>query len=174
KFRCFQCLATMERSKARDHVAGHILKSLRGVKEELPSRGQPVGDSMPCGICGRSGIAACTEVFLTKGKSPQAVSRCQYFHKYHYKPSLESTATGPTGSTNTPIQCQIPNCTAVTPDRMITAHWKFNMPEHIRRQHPGYSLDGITGAPVTAAFARSMHITAIEEERLGIPAEKIP
>ncbi|KAH8105867.1 hypothetical protein BXZ70DRAFT_1036584 [Cristinia sonorae] len=172
KFRCFQCLATMERSKARDHVAGHILKSLRGVKEELPSGGQPVGDSMPCGICGRSGIAACSEVFLTKGKSPQAVSRCQYFHKYHYKPSLESTATGP--STNTPIQCQIPNCTAVTPDRMITAHWKFNMPEHIRRQHPGYSLDGVTGAPVTAAFARSMHITAIEEERLGIPAEKIP
>ncbi|KAH8085440.1 hypothetical protein BXZ70DRAFT_1011881 [Cristinia sonorae] len=171
QFRCFQCSIVIERKKARDHVAGDILRALRGV-EDLKKDGisvEPVGASMPCGFCGRSGIDACSEVYLTKGKNPQAVSNCQYAVKYSYKSSLESTSTGP--STNTPIKCEIPNCAAVAANNMIPAIWKLNMPEHLRVRHPGFSLDGVTGAPVTPEFARSIHLSSVEEES---PLEKIP
>lgn len=127
---------------------------------------------MPCGFCGRSGIATCAELYLTTSKkSPQTVSSCEFAHKFHYKPALESTDTGP--STNVGIKCTIPGC-AVVIGKKVTAIWKYNMEEHIHERHPDYALDGLTGAPIPADLALAMQIRPEEERRIGIPAHLIP
>lgn len=49
------------------------------------------------------------------------------------------------------------------------------MPDHIRIAHPGYSCDGIEdGAPLPSDMLEAASITREEEERLGIPLDKIP
>lgn len=49
------------------------------------------------------------------------------------------------------------------------------MIEHIRREHPGYSPNGIeAGIPIPPDLAAQMYITTYEEARLGVPADKIP
>ncbi|TCD63849.1 hypothetical protein EIP91_004891 [Steccherinum ochraceum] len=170
KLRCYQCLQSVPEAKMRDHVAGHILRALRGVSEEL--KGEPTGD-MPCGFCGRSGIPACARVFLTKGKRPQAVSHCEHARKFRYASALTSTATGP--STNVPIRCTLDNCGGTTVDGRWPAVWKLNMTAHIRKFHPGSSTDGgLTGAPIDDVIVYDMYITPEEETRLGIPAHLIP
>jgi hypothetical protein len=128
---------------------------------------------MPCGFCGRSGISSCGEVYLTKGSHPQAQSNCRHANKFHYAPSLKSTNSTP--STNVPILCEIPGCTGQVGQKW-TAIWKYNMEEHIRSEHPDYSdLDNLEhGAPLPSTLIKSMLITREEEERLGIPREKIP
>lgn len=127
---------------------------------------------MPCGFCGRSGIAGCSEIFMTKGKSPQAESNCQHAHKFQYQPSLKSTSSTP--STNIPILCSIPGCTRTIGSKR-TAVWKYNMPEHIRTAHPGYSSNGIEdGVSLPPDLARAMFISPEEEHRIGIPKENIP
>ncbi|GLB43863.1 hypothetical protein LshimejAT787_1500470 [Lyophyllum shimeji] len=172
-FRCYQCLSEVEVKRARQHVGRHILKALRGIKEDL--KGEPIAvgaGSMPCGFCGRSGNPACDQVFLSKGKSPQATSGCRLASKFHYQPSLKST--GSTPCTNVPILCSIAGCTGAVGTQQ-TAIWKYNMPEHIRTVHPGYAWNALGGdAPLPASLAHAMHITPEEEAILGIPKENIP
>lgn len=49
------------------------------------------------------------------------------------------------------------------------------MPDHIHIAHPGYSCDGIEdGAPLPSDMLAAASITREEEERLGIPPDKIP
>ncbi|KAL0961307.1 hypothetical protein HGRIS_006266 [Hohenbuehelia grisea] len=168
-FRCYMCLGTVKANQARSHVATHILKSMRGVEEELP--GSNVA-SMPCGFCGRSGAPGCSEVYLTKGNSPQAQGNCAHAHKFQYQPALKVTSSTP--STNVPILCTIQGCTGFV-GSLRTAVWKYNMPEHIRICHPQYSPDGLTdGAPLPADLASRMLITYQEELLVGIPEDKIP
>ncbi|KII88930.1 hypothetical protein PLICRDRAFT_29388 [Plicaturopsis crispa FD-325 SS-3] len=171
KFRCYQCLTEVDSSKARLHVGKHILNRMRGVEERLP--GGPVGHPMPCGFCGRAGIISCSEVYLTKGKHPQAHSNCIHFRKFNYGPSLVSNHSSP--CTNVPIACTFPGCQAPVGSKYLTAVWKYNMPEHIRSSHPGHSFDGIeSGAPIPNDLARAMLITREEEEWMKIPASNIP
>lgn len=128
---------------------------------------------MPCGFCGRSGVAACKEVYLTKGKSPQARSSCQYTYQFKYQPSLTPSKTSP--CTNIPILCRIPGCTGTVGDK-LTAVWKYNMAEHIKLYHPGYvsSFDDVGLAPLPQGMLEDMHISVEEETMMKIPHEKIP
>jgi hypothetical protein len=49
------------------------------------------------------------------------------------------------------------------------------MPEHIRSKHPGYSVDGFEdGAALPDSLIHAMFITQEEEERIGIPKDRIP
>ncbi|KLO14230.1 hypothetical protein SCHPADRAFT_794213, partial [Schizopora paradoxa] len=170
KVRCFQCLAEVELRRIRQHVGDHILKWLRDVHENLK------GDAivkMPCGFCGRSGVAACNEVFLTKGRSPQAKSGCQYAYQFKYQPSLKPSKTSP--CTNVPILCRIPGCTGTVGEK-LTAVWKYNMAEHIRLFHPGYtsSYNDIGMAPLPPGMMEEMYVSVEEEIFMKIPNEKIP
>ncbi len=139
----------------------------------LPHTSLQVGPN-PCGFCGRSGLEACSQLFLTK--SSQAHSECRHAHKFHYKPALYPTASTP--STNVPIICTIPGCTtAIRYSNGLTgAIWKYNMPDHIRTAHPEYSIDGIDDAkaPLPPELAQAIAISRDEEVRIGIPEEKIP
>ncbi len=127
--------------------------------------------TFPCGFCGRSGIASCSELYLTTGKSPQAVSGCQRAHKFQYALSIHSSTKMP--STNTPVLCPVPGCTR-TQNRKQTAVWKYNLPEHIRQSHPGFSPDGIEDGAIASNLLQTIYITDDEEERLGIPVERRP
>lgn len=42
RFQCYQCLGVIEAKGAREHVAVHILKAMRGVAEDPPLKGRPV------------------------------------------------------------------------------------------------------------------------------------
>ncbi|EIW53975.1 uncharacterized protein TRAVEDRAFT_132679 [Trametes versicolor FP-101664 SS1] len=170
KFRCYHCLTVMDRRLARNHVGGHILKAMRHVEEGLA--GIPVGSEMPCGFCGRSGISMCSQLYLTAGRSPQPRSDCPHFYAFQYKSSLKSTQTMP--CTNTPILCPVPGCTQSTPDKLFTAVWKYNMPQHVRMQHPGYSIDGFEEGTLLPQLLCVMDITHEEEKALGIPEGVIP
>ncbi|KAI0808974.1 hypothetical protein BC629DRAFT_1672602 [Irpex lacteus] len=168
-FQCYQCLKKMKKNEARNHVGIHILNAMRGVIEELP--GEPVGSSMPCGFCGRSGIATCRDIYIAKGKRGQATSGCPHAHDFRYKTSLTSTVSTP--STNTPVLCPFRGCTGVV-GQNLTAVWKYNMAEHVKTAHPGFSYNGIERGAHHDEFLQIAHISNEEEMRIGIPANKIP
>ncbi|OBZ66985.1 hypothetical protein A0H81_12994 [Grifola frondosa] len=168
KFRCYQCHKEIDPKKARNHVGGHILRTLRGVSEVLP--GGQIGP-MPCGFCGRSGITSCQQIFVTKGKNLQATTNCSHFRAFQYGPSLQSTDS--TASTNIPMLCPFAGCTQAFPPNLLTAVWKYNMPEHIRLKHSDYLLDG-TGPPLPDGLKASIFISHEEGRQLKIPEQKIP
>ncbi|KAH9945198.1 uncharacterized protein BXZ73DRAFT_38004, partial [Epithele typhae] len=170
KFRCYQCLATVEKQNTRNHVGHHILRAMRGVVEELA--GSPVVlQPSPCGFCGRSGIKTCTEVWLTKGLKPQARSECVHAVNYFYKPSLHSTLSTP--CTNTPILCPVPGCSARHGDR-FPAIWRYNLGLHVRECHPEYSPDGVSPGIILEALTLRVLLSMQEEQRMGIPESSIP
>ncbi|KAI0076550.1 hypothetical protein K474DRAFT_1564924, partial [Panus rudis PR-1116 ss-1] len=168
-YRCMQCHAVVDKRLARQHTGGHILKAMRGVDEGIT--GTPP-TSLPCGFCGRAGIEECT-IYLTKKANPQAVSNCRLSTTFYYKKSLESTRSSP--CTNTPIICRVPGCCAVVGNKQ-TAIWKYNMEQHIRQSHQGYAaIPGVEeGVQVPIDMWRDMFITRNEEQKMGIPEEKIP
>ncbi|KAI1784985.1 hypothetical protein LXA43DRAFT_900727, partial [Ganoderma leucocontextum] len=172
KFRCYVCHTEMDPSKARTHVGGHILKAKRGVVEPEP-KGEPVGQTSPCGFCGRSGLQGCQQLFLTK--TSQARSECRHFHKFHYRPAKVSTETTP--CTNIPIMCTVPGCkSAMRQGDLFGAIWKYNMEEHIKNDHSGYSTTGVEDhlLPIPADLAREMYISDSEERLMGISDSLIP
>ncbi|KAH9946850.1 hypothetical protein B0H21DRAFT_883432 [Amylocystis lapponica] len=68
------------------------------------------------------------------------------------------------------VSYEIPGCTSVV-GKLLTAVWKYNIQEHVRKFHPG---DLAEGAPLPPTMLRAMFISHDEELRLGIPADKIP
>ncbi len=126
---------------------------------------------MPCGFCGLSNIADCQQLYITKHGHGQAKSNCAHAHEFQYKASLTSTLSTP--CTNTPIVCPIKGCAGEVGSNK-TAIWKYNMPEHIRVHHPGYSCDGIEDGLPDDRLLSTIFITDEEESRLGIPKDKIP
>lgn len=72
------------------------------------------------------------------------------------------------------IVCSFAGCAAEMTGR-IRAIWKYDMPEHIRTAHCGHSPtnDATNGAPLPDKLAALVHITPLEEERLGIPTARI-
>ena len=126
---------------------------------------------MPCGFCGRSGIAACSEVFLTKTK--QAFSNCHHFVSFRYQSSAKFSENTP--CMNVPIKCTIPGagCNAIVP-ASTKAIWKYNMPEHIRTCHPEYTIENPDSVPLPLQMLHDMEITREEESFLKISEGKIP
>lgn len=142
-----------------------------GVRMLLLTLALQVGMLSPCGFCGRSGISACTELYLTAAKNPQARSDCEYYHDFRYKLSLTSTHTTP--CTNTPVLCPVPGCTKKT-GKLLSAVWKYNLPDHVRTQHPGYSVDGFQEGTIDIGLLRLIDISYEEETALHIPPNLIP
>lgn len=128
---------------------------------------------MPCGFCGRSGIRTCEELYILTGKRKQISAQCQHSHPFRYGDSFKSTITTP--CTDTPIVCPIEPCTAVVNGKWRGAVWKYNMVEHIRTHHAGYSADGIEdGAPLPPSLVAEMEITLEEEQHILPPRTAIP
>ncbi len=116
----------------------------------------------------------CSQLYLTAqaGRSPQARSECPYYCAFQYKSSLNSTHTMP--CTNTPVLFPVPGCTQSLPGKLLTAIWKYNMPQHICMHHPGYSVNGFEDGTLLPDLLHVMDISREEEKALGIPEGAIP
>ncbi|KAI0373379.1 hypothetical protein BV20DRAFT_937903 [Pilatotrama ljubarskyi] len=170
-FHCYMCLAEMEVTKAYNHVGAHILRAIRLLITVLAQ----VGKTYHCSFCGCSGLQECLQLYLTKSSSPQPWSFCCAAHKFRYADVLTSTILTP--CINVPIICLIPGCRSCIQNENGTgAIWKHNVPQHIKLEHPGYSVHGLidgSSTPLPAELVRYMFICNLEEERLGILKAKI-
>ncbi|KAH9913947.1 hypothetical protein B0H21DRAFT_805153 [Amylocystis lapponica] len=160
-----------EKDNWRNHIGAHILCKMRGITTETP-----VGDSMPCGFCGLSGIPECRVELSFTGtkKAIQIRSECAYACKVAYGWATKGTKAVP--CRNVPIICTLcPHPSSRAGTGTLPAVWRYNMPEHIRIKHSEYASPG---NPVGLSLPRplwdDMEITQKEEAGLGIPSSSIP
>ncbi|KAJ7828318.1 hypothetical protein B0H13DRAFT_1554260, partial [Mycena leptocephala] len=96
-----------------------------------------VGQSHPCGFCGRSGRPECAITIKPKGQSFEINPnlKCRYVVSFQYQMANKGSATTP--SRNVPVICHL--C-PTPPGRYPTypAVWQYNMGQHLRDIHPEY------------------------------------
>ncbi|KAJ7679989.1 hypothetical protein B0H14DRAFT_3908259 [Mycena olivaceomarginata] len=162
----------------RAHMGGHILRRLRNSGEPEPKRkGRAdaqalavtyprVGDSFPCGFCGRSGHAECQVFMKAAGKKNEIQTKCPYAVKFQYKTADEGSAKG--SCRNVPLICGL--CPAAQKKHdWVPAVWRYNMAQHLRVQHSEYaSPQQPEGMPLPFAVWESMEVSPEEERALGV------
>ncbi|KAJ7934278.1 hypothetical protein B0H13DRAFT_1700536 [Mycena leptocephala] len=154
----------------RAHISTHILRSIRGVQEDLRA---PIGPSLPCGFCAASGKPECA-VFLCKKKQTTHVeTSCALVSAFNYKPAEQGSKSTP--CRNVPVVCKLCFPDAPRPGASQHAQWRYNMPEHLSVAHPEYA------SPLNPGGTRlphevwvSMEVGVTEELALGIPRASIP
>ncbi|KZP26932.1 hypothetical protein FIBSPDRAFT_668113, partial [Athelia psychrophila] len=98
---CFQCGKSIAVKNMRQHVGGHILRSMWDVREI--GLLEEVSKSMPCGFCGRSGCTAFLQ--KTTGATFKVETDCIFKTKISLKPAGNSTKRSP--CTNRPVMCYL-------------------------------------------------------------------
>ncbi|KAJ7678655.1 hypothetical protein B0H17DRAFT_838271, partial [Mycena rosella] len=157
----------------RAHIGGHILCSVRGVHEELK---KPVGDTLPCGFCGESGHAACNVYIQVKKDSAKCTTNCRLATNIKY--AFAERGSDNTSCRNVPIVCGLcPSTLTVRKEsKSQPAQWRYNMEEHLARDHPEYASprnpDGRQRLPHTVWV--SMELDQREHIAAGIPLSQIP
>ncbi|KAG2124873.1 hypothetical protein DEU56DRAFT_963173 [Suillus clintonianus] len=162
----------------RNHMGQHILHALSNTPEEVVLK-EPVGDTLPCGFCGRSDRPECAITVTVPAKAATTWdTKCMYQHQFRY-------ASAETGSKNTPcrnlpLKCELchpilppapgktTRKTAVVP---VGAVWRYNMHKHIFREHEEYMVPGQrdVGLPLPANVWREMKLTDLEQTASHIP-----
>ncbi|KAJ7683109.1 hypothetical protein B0H17DRAFT_909099, partial [Mycena rosella] len=103
KILCFICGAERKLNTMWDHVARHILLSLRGINE--PNQVTLVG-SDPCGFCGLDGCFTQLVNWKHPKKSVSIQSTCRYhYSRMNYKQAKIASNRSP--STNVPTPCAL-------------------------------------------------------------------
>ncbi|KAH9944798.1 hypothetical protein B0H21DRAFT_892357 [Amylocystis lapponica] len=153
----------------RAHMGAHILRSMRGVQENLT---EPIGLHKPCGFCGRSGEAGCPVTLKIKNHTTKIECGCQFDTPFKY--GFANKGSDATPCRNVPVVCTLcpgpSNKAAARP-----AIWRYNMATHLQEQHSEYASPGKPiGLPLPHALWKDMEITAREERALGIPEALIP
>ncbi|KAK6971541.1 hypothetical protein R3P38DRAFT_3413219 [Favolaschia claudopus] len=169
-------------SNWRGHMGAHILRKLRSVGEvEREKRGKKtgevktypeVGESYPCGFCGRSGRPECAVSMKPRGQSFEIITKCKYEAKFQYQTANKGSATTP--SRNVPIICGL--C-PVPSGRYPTypAVWRYNMPQHLLDQHSEYASPlQPEGNLLPFKVWENMRIEKAEELALGVPESSVP
>ncbi|KAK6992977.1 hypothetical protein R3P38DRAFT_3078646 [Favolaschia claudopus] len=169
-------------SNWRGHMGAHILRKLRNAGEvEREKRGKKtgevktypeVGESYPCGFCGRSGRPECAVSMKPKGQSFEIITKCKYEVKFQYQTANKGSATTP--SRNLPIICGL--C-PVPQSRYPTypAVWRYNMPQHLLDQHSEYASPlQPEGMLLPFKVWENVRIEKAEELALGIPESSVP
>ncbi|KAJ7924778.1 hypothetical protein B0H13DRAFT_1466652, partial [Mycena leptocephala] len=102
KVPCLICGLEQKLNKMRNHVARHILLSLRG---RLVLMIRPVGSDEPCGFCGLDGCF--TQLLNNQPRKPVSISSscCYHYSRMNYKMAKIPSKGCP--STNVPIHCQL-------------------------------------------------------------------
>ncbi|KAJ7468107.1 hypothetical protein FB451DRAFT_1137242 [Mycena latifolia] len=160
KIICFQCHSLIKPDESRAHVGEHILRALRGVREQ--NLYEPVALPNPCGFCGRAG---CNIEMIKSGRSFKVTSSCMRQHSFAYGPAKKYSAATP--STNVPVICEL--CDIVPPRKTRPPVWKYSILSHIQSKHPRY-WDDLGGVPInlTKDFADKIAISREELNALRI------
>ncbi|KAJ7824122.1 hypothetical protein B0H13DRAFT_1569959, partial [Mycena leptocephala] len=99
-----------------------------------------VGETHPCGFCGRSlaGRPECAIRIKPKGQSIEINSnlKCRYVVSFQYQTANKGSVTMP--SRNVPVICHL---WPTPPGRYPTysAVWRYNMGQHLRDIYPEYA-----------------------------------
>ncbi|KAJ7477582.1 hypothetical protein FB451DRAFT_1032912 [Mycena latifolia] len=160
KISCYQCHVLIKPDEARAHVGGHILRAMRGVKEQdLHER---VSLANPCGFCGR---ADCAVDIVKSGKTYKTTSTCIRQHPFAYGHAKKYSAATP--STNVPISCEL--CAIIPPRKTRPAFWKYSILPHIQSTHPRH-WDDFNGGPcdLSQEFTNKIAISREELNAFGI------
>ncbi|KAK7015827.1 hypothetical protein R3P38DRAFT_2543278 [Favolaschia claudopus] len=154
----------------RAHIGAHILRRLRGspepsIKKKARS-GEEVGDTMPCGYCGRSGHPECQVKMKPESKKHEIDTKCHHKTNFQYKTADEARTKA--GCRNVPIICGL--CpTAQRKNDFVPAVWRYNMPEHLRTHHSEYaSPQQPEGIPLPHHIWESIQISREEELAMGV------
>ncbi|KAK7063420.1 hypothetical protein R3P38DRAFT_2492280 [Favolaschia claudopus] len=175
--RCLYCPEVPKNWRA--HIGAHILRHLRGSGEPKAKKNTPgenpasVHDSMPCGLCGRSGRPECEVTMKPNSKKSDSDMKtdCQYYTQFQYKTADEGKSKG--SCRNVPIICGLCPGPARQHDT-VPGIWRYNMPEHLRMHHAEYaSPQQPEGIPLPYSVWKSMEISQEEEAAMGVRPEFI-
>ncbi|KAG2738896.1 hypothetical protein P692DRAFT_20701380, partial [Suillus brevipes Sb2] len=82
----------------RCHMGAHILRALCNTPE--------VGETHPCGFCGRSGRPECAiSITVTASSAPTWATRCTYQHTFKYGAVDNGSKNKP--CRNLPLKCAL-------------------------------------------------------------------
>ncbi|KAJ7661525.1 hypothetical protein DFH06DRAFT_1089043 [Mycena polygramma] len=156
KIPCLICGTERRLNQMRHHVASHILKSMRGVSEQVL---RPVGIE-PCGFCGLDGCS--TQLLKHPRKAVTISSSCRYHYaRMNYEKAKNAAAQSP--STNVPIHCLLCAVNPVSGNPQTV--WKYNAINHIIAEH---SLHQNFFPQLPPTFMVEIFIRKEEESALGI------
>ncbi|KAJ7872413.1 hypothetical protein B0H13DRAFT_1633871 [Mycena leptocephala] len=150
----------------RGHMGGHIIRKLRNPGES--ERDKVVGESHPCGFCGRSARPECGTTIKPKCQSFEINSnlKCRCMVSFQHQMANKGSATTPSS-----YLCPTP------PGRYPTypAVWRYNMGQHLRDIHPEYvSPLQPEGGLLPFNVWQSARINKEEEMALGVPEFLVP
>ncbi|KAK7012531.1 hypothetical protein R3P38DRAFT_3588444 [Favolaschia claudopus] len=178
--RCLYCPEVPKNWRA--HIGAHILRHLRGSGEPKAKKNTPgensasvaqIHDSMPCGLCGRSGRPECEVTMKPNSKKSDSDMKtdCQYYTQFQYKTADEGKSKG--SCRNVPIICGLCPGPARQHDT-VPGIWRYNMPEHLRMHHAEYaSPQQPEGLPLPYSVWKSMEISQEEKAAMGVRPEFI-
>ncbi|KAJ7669747.1 hypothetical protein B0H17DRAFT_893076, partial [Mycena rosella] len=131
--------------------------------------GFQIGETMPCGFCGRSGRPEC-QIFMKPNKTVSQ-TKCPYQTDFRYKTA--DTGTDKTACRNVPILCGL--CPPKNEHDWTPAVWRYNMAEHLRVYHSEYaSPQQPEGLLLPFAVWEKIAITHKEEKAQGVLEFLIP
>lgn len=150
---CLLCGKQNKISDMRNHVGGHVLKSMRNVHDTS------LKGVVEINICGWCGLSRCMTQMIDK----RILSDCQY-HYAGMDYNKARTVSKTTPCTNVPVYCPVCPLSGSGTKRTI---WKYNALEHFATEHPLIaSIDLPKDYP---AFIADTFITREEESLMGIP-----
>ncbi|KAF8121563.1 hypothetical protein EV363DRAFT_1363441 [Boletus edulis] len=159
------CSDPTSTSDLHSHMGGHIIRSIRGVPEELAT---PVGPVFPCGFCGSSGNPDCVIKLKKTKRATEVITDCP--HKVPFKYGFAEKGSESCPCRNVPVVC------ALCPHRerdtdAKPAVWRYNMEQHLTLSHPEYAHPGkFLGLPLPLHMIGSVVLTIQEEKKFGVPA----
>ncbi|KAG1842416.1 hypothetical protein F4604DRAFT_1938847 [Suillus subluteus] len=165
----------------RCHMGQHILCTLCNTPEVIDMKEQ-VGETYPCGFCGRSGWSKCAiTITVTTSGAPTWTTQCTYQHAFRYGAVDNGSKNKP--CQNLPLKCTL--CHPVLPPEpgrssrkvpvlAVEAIWRYNMLEHIMKEHDEYSVPGrrSEGVELPAHVRNDMTLTELEQSTSHIPKER--
>lgn len=179
----------------RNHIGQHILRALSNTPEEVALK-EPVrfvklhfyftlmtiykvGNTLPCGFCGRSGRPECAITITVPAKAATTWdTKCAYQHQFRYTSADVGSKNQP--CRNLPLKCELCHpvlppapgkTTRKTPIVPVSAVWRYNMHEHILQEHEEYVVPGQrdAGLALPANVWKEMRLTDLEQTASRIP-----
>ncbi|KAG1789917.1 hypothetical protein EV424DRAFT_1306541, partial [Suillus variegatus] len=161
-----------------NHIGQHILRALSNTPEEVALK-EPVGNTLPCGFCGRSGRPECAITITVPAKAATTWdTKCVYQHQFRYTSADVGSKNQP--CRNLPLKCELCHpvlppapgkTTRKTPIVPVSAVWRYNMHEHILQEHEEYVVPGQrdAGLALPANVWKEMRLTDLEQTASHIP-----
>ncbi|KAG1772528.1 hypothetical protein EV702DRAFT_1048648 [Suillus placidus] len=162
------------------HIGQHILRASTNTPEKISLK-EPVGNVLPCGFCGRSGLPECTiTIKVPVSGTPDWETKCTYRHLFKYGFADHGSKNNP--CRNVPLKCGL--CYPILPPEpgrklrkvqaaFVQSIWHYNMTAHILSNHEEYAIPGCreAGVVLPESVWKSMELSELEQASAGILQE---